>query len=169
MTIIGNKVRNLRYGLNQVVKRFPETSTESVDILEKLIEYKGLDLSAMRLDIPETEIALLGISDEKKKAIISLLRAYELWTQRWSSATYFDEQKNILYLLIGSGSQLIKKIELLEGESETRVREIDNSLDSLEEFSTFFFERLNSDKVRLKVTYWKDPKPVQVDFSVGPK
>lgn len=169
MTIIGNKAKNLRYGLNQVVKRLPDTSTESVDILEKLIEYKGLGLSGMRLDIPETEIALLGIGDEKKKAIISLLCAYELWIQRWSSTTYFDEQKNILYLLIDSGSQLIKKIELLESESETRVREIDNSLDSLEEFSTFFFERPNSDKVRLKVTYWKDPKPVQVGFSVGPK
>ncbi len=167
--IRGNEFSDLRYGLEQVSKKFPDFSVRVVDILEQLIKSKGADIHKLRLDITQTEINLLDISDKEKESVMNLKQAYEGWSQRWSGGSMLDEEYGKFFLQIDAGSRLVKKVVLLQNDEEIGVSEASQAeFSEAGDSSVHYFDKPNTDEVKLKVVYWDEPENVKINFSIEP-
>lgn len=169
VSIEGSEFKDLRYGLEYVAKRMNGVTKSEIDILEKMIESKGIAIDELGLNISEEEIQLQDISDQEKFIVNELKSAYERLEQRWSGGGSRLGNYGNFHLDIRSGPRAVKKVILLDGDKEIEGSNSSMGFRSNEDDSSaYLFDKPSSDEVRIKIVYWDDPKVVKINFAVTP-
>jgi len=166
----GTENRKLRVGLTHVAKQLGNVSDTTITTLQTLIESLGISINEFRVDVTQTDIELLDISQQEKEAVHKLKGAYELWQPRWTTISGLDKRHNNFFLHIESGASLVKKVILLQSNKEFDVSTSERAFasESDDNEATHYFSIPDNEEVTIKVVYWDKPELIKINFAIEP-
>ncbi len=169
ITFQGMEFRDTRYSIEYVAKDIEHVTKNEIDILEQLITPEIAERELISPRHLDSVIEEQNLSEKEKALVSELFYQYVRLDQRSRYQQSSVDEDGDFYLRVGKGSRQIKKVILLDGDTEVGVSEHRAFLRMDEdESSGHHFESPIPKRVRVKVVYWKDPKNVKIKFSLKP-